>query len=298
METKDILKYILLMIIFYLISNIFQPILSYKPVIDWWNQGSQGVNNANFFDIYALAYYEYFNIYYHIKTLFESEESKLSSIEVDVITTYIYSAGKGLVPGGYFTPKMLIDTCVPDDFPNPPVNRQGWKDRMATWGVTYDSSGYNVDNDKWVSGENFLYQNLQMPSDSPMVKGFVTNLAGDDNGKLYPTSLLPIFGIKNGRFGGILGAVRQGGDWGNNGVNEFLRAMWADDVHFKTESSKPPKSKCGSTSSVLGMASSGVAGGMGGLFLAEALGGPLALLVGVVGAGISAASTASQNGCF
>ena len=294
LETTNIVKYIILMIVFYLIFSIFTPLLRYKPVIDWWNNGSKGIDNADNFDVYALAYYEYFNIYYHIKTLFESENSKLSQIEVDFITTLINGSAQGLVPGGYFTPKMLCDTCVPDDFPNRPNSLSEWKNRLATWGATYDENGFKIDHNKWQSStDNFLYYNMSIPGDAPIIVAFVTNRASDDSGELLASAIHPLFGTKIGPFGGILGFLRQGGNWGDKGINYVLRMLWTDDVPFKTNNS-PPKPKCGSSSSVLGSISSGAGLGIAGVFI----GGIPGLIVGILGTLIGSVSSLSNDGCF
>lgn len=295
-DYKDLLKYIILMIFFYLLFNLFIPILRYKPVIDWWNNGPQG-NSAAKFDIYALAYYEYFNIYYHVKTMFESEDSKLTPIEADVIRSFINGSAKGIIPGGFFTPKMLSDTCVPDDFSNPPTSVSGWIQRLASWGATYDEqNGFKVDTNKWQNtGENFLWQNMSIPGDAPIIVAFVTNKSSDDSGELAPEWIKPLFGIKTGPFGGILGFVRQGGDWGGRGVDDVLSKIWSDDIPDSIKNNNsPPKDKCGSANSVLSIGSSAFSTGITGAFI----GGPIGFAVGIFGALIGGFTSASQNGCF
>ena len=303
MWTQRIVRYAIFTIIFYFILQLFLPILKFKIVIDWWKQGSvddkgNPLKGSENFNIYSLAYWQYFSLYYHINVLLSSSLTALSDADVLFITSFIYGQAKGIIQGGYFTPKMLCNTCVPDDFDMTKVfDKDGngsWKAYMqSAWGVSWDGTNYNVDNDKWNAADNFLFQNFAIPANSPAVYGYITNRAtAPDGTPIEPKALDAFFGMTTGiSSGGILGYL-QGHKGETYSYDSLSRELWANVSNPK--SGDVPKNGCGSANSILSIISSGFGLGITGAFI----GGPVGLLVGILGGLAGGLSTASQNGCF
>ena len=303
--TQRMIRYVIFTIIIYLILQLFLPLLNFKIVIDWWKKGSvddkgrplPGSENLN---IYSLAYWQYFSLYYHINVLFSSELTTLSTADVAFITSFIYGSGKGLIAGGWFTPKMLCTTCVPDDFDMSKVTGKdgsiNWRAYMqSAWGISWDGSNYSVDNDKWNSPDNFLVYNFAMPSNSPAVYGYITNRAtAPDGTPVVPKALDAFFGIRAGILsGGIMGYLK--GHTGENySYDSLATELWATvDVKPRGQFAAP-KNGCGSANSILSIISSAFGLGITGAFI----GGIPGIMIGLLGGLAGGASTASQNGCF
>lgn len=315
---KTILVYLVIFLIIYLFLQIFQPILKFKPIMDWWAESIGNDDNPDYaqFDLTSLAYWEYFPIYYYMRILTTSERYRFESPAwVYFITSLIYGGAKGLVDGGYVTPKDICISIIPEGWQpssgNMPQSISDWKDYFKNnWGITYTDNPkqYTANAQTWNNAsDNFLFKTWAIPYDSPLVKAFVTNWSNDENGDpLYPSAMEPLLGFKNGiSAGGWFGFLQAGQGFKDMGVFEIKRIVWADDVPSSFAGGRGAPKDCGSGSSIAGFLTSGIGAGIGGAMLgpivAGAVGGPvgwLTLGLGLLVGGGAALASAGAQGCL
>jgi hypothetical protein len=314
---KTILIYLVIFLIIYLFLQIFQPILRFKPIMDWWKESIGDTTDPDYeqFDLTSLAYWEYFPLYYYVRILTTSERYRFQSPSwVYFITSLIYGGGKGLVDGGYVTPKDICKTLVPDDWQpssgNMPESISDWRSYFKNWGITYTDNPkkYTADANTWNNAtDNFLFKTWAIPYDSPIVKAFVTNWSNDEDGQpLYPSAMEPLLGFKNGiSASGWFGFLQAGEGFSDMGVFEIKRLVWSDDVPSEFNGRTGVPKDCGSGSSIAGFLSAGIGAGIGGAMLGPVLGGTLglgplgwAIGLGLLFGGGAAVASAGAQGCL
>src|SRR5690606_6964342 len=102
------------------------------------------------------------------------------------------------------------------------------------WGVTFEGGKYNVDQTKWQSGDNFLWNDWGIPGDSILVQGFITGSATYNGVTLFPFLLASLLGNPvHQNVGGWYGFVWQGGDWGGLGLAQLETIVWASNDSHK-----------------------------------------------------------------
>src|ERR1700731_1725227 len=183
------------MLLIYLISKLFTPLLAFKPYFDWWRRlgGSQ---YHSCIDLTALAYWNYFPLYYYIRILTTSETARFQSPGWAYFISNLLTGGaQGVIVGGTLTPRNICSSLVPETPPVDPdlhgiwptqsdsiddggtdKSKWGWRRLMADWaGVEWPISGKPwVPNEKaWSqNNDNFLAKNFTIPSSSPLVMGY------------------------------------------------------------------------------------------------------------------------------
>lgn len=305
------------MLLIYLISKLFTPLLAFKPYFDWWRRlgGSQ---YHSCIDLAALAYWNYFPLYYYIRILTTSETARFQSPGWAYFISNLLTGGaQGVVPGGTLTPRNICATLVPETPPTDPdllgkwptqsdsggdsgtdKTKWGWRRLMADWaGVEWPAIGKPwVPNEQaWAeTPDNFLAKNFAIPSSSPLVIGYVMNTHSYNGNTYYPLAMEPLVGITTGPIGsgGWWGFLQHGDGFGGWGLDQIQSYIWSSDVPTNWSGGAGSASRCDPFSAM----SSGLSLAIGSAMLAGAEGpvGPLFLLGGLLGGSISAAG----SGCF
>lgn len=305
-------------LLIYLISKLFTPILAFKPYFDWWNRLG-GKQYHSCIDLVALAYWVHFPLYYYARILTTSETARFQSPGWAYFISNLLTGGaQGVVPGGTLTPRNICLTLVPETPPTDPdlhgvwptrvsgdndsgtdKTKWGWRRLMADWAaVSWPSSSGNPwtpDEQAWAGNpDNFLAKNFAIPSSSPLVMGFVMNATSYNGVPLYPKAMEPLIGINTGPIGaaGWWGFLQHGDNFGSWGLNEIQSYIWSENVPTNWSGGAGSASRC----DPFGAVSTGLSLGIGAAMLGGA-NGPIAGLFtigSIIGGGLSAAG----SGCF
>lgn len=201
-----------------------------------------------------------------------------------------------------------------------PTSSQDWINMLCEWGNIEIQNSHVADpsnpNDKnlpksykvvpnkynsysWETHpDNFLYQNWQIPWNSLLVKGFLTNWTenDDDSTPLYPSAMNPLLGISTlGGVGGWVGFVKSFDAAGNLGMNFINRYVWANDIVDGVQAYNQEKNKkdtscpnaMDQTNSLISNVTNGAMCGAVGGGIGAIAGGGLGLIWGMVQLGFN-----------
>lgn len=315
-------------VVFIVISLIF-PVLSYRVWYRWWRQyDPEGKYNC--FNLTRIAYYNHSIFLYRILNMFGTGPAQIKyDWWIYFITGFMQGAAKGIVPGGYATPKSFCESLVPTDFPytqldfkesqsngitkpvgwtggNWPTDSMGWKGVISAWGdISWsDDNGnqkYTIGDPKnWYNNPNNFLATWGIPPDAPMVIGFLTGWDMYQNSKTYIRALRPLLGIVQGiGSGGWWGFLQMGDNFGGEGLLEVNRIVWSDDVPSEISSvGNKAKQGCNTSAAVSG----GIGGAGVGAMVAGAAcgpGAPLCMIFGALIGGLGAGlGSAAANNCL
>ena len=114
---KILLKFMLILIVFFAIYGAVVPLINFQPWFSWWKTyGGNKLETSNCFSMSSLAYAKGFSLYYYIGNLFGGIQKKLSLPKLLILGKLmdLYAIGMSQGPGRYLTPKSLCQSIVPD----------------------------------------------------------------------------------------------------------------------------------------------------------------------------------------
>lgn len=321
----DFLKIVIGISVILIIISLAMPIINYRTTFEWWRKNDpKGIYKC--FSLTDIAYYNSNVLIYRIVNALQSGPSQFKhDWWIYLITGFIQGSPKGVVEGGYVTPKSLCKSLVPDtppqtNLPVPsgqnqfewPTDRDGWISVLKGWGeITFSDDGeqkYTVGNpDGWKNNPDNFLNTWGIPPTSPMVIGFITNWTMYQNSKTYNEALYPLLGlgVLGSGSGGWWGFLQHGDDFGGFGIDEINRIVWSNDVPTEIDTGVKNSSKCNAGSVTNGALGGAGVGSMIGSGLANAMvsagasAGPTGLILGVLFGGLAGGlSSAFSSNCF
>jgi hypothetical protein len=297
---------LLLIVVVGLILLFLFPLIKFRHWYKWWNTYDTK-NQYNCFRLSSIAYFESNQLVYNISNLFIKPRQKFKyDWWVYFITGFLNGGAKGIVDGGWVTPKHLCDSLVPDTPPTEdvgkwPIFAADWVKLVQSWGaIVYGPDKYTFDIDVWkAKSDNFLWRDWNIPPDSGLVIGFITGYSTSPlpgNEILWPDLMEPLLGIRTGiASGGWWGFLQNNGNFAGRGLDEANRLIWADQRPKALVKPKAQKSTCDG----YGVANGSIQTGIGASFVGAAVAsGPGGLIAGIIGLIVGAVTSAGSQGCF
>lgn len=140
---------------------------------------------------------------------------------------------------------------MPDDCVGKwPVSDGGWRLLMCAnqqdggWGCSYSADTWNP-NETWSyegpGATNFLWKYYGIPSNSALIKGFVTQMKSFSGlTDLFPDAMKPLLGVQDDQdVGGWYGFLRGGDRWGDYNSLMVQSYVWAVTLDLKAPATAP-----------------------------------------------------------
>ena len=115
---KILLKFMLILIVFFAIYGAVVPLINFQPWFSWWKTyGGNKLQTSNCFSMTSLAYAKGFKLYYYIGSLFGGVQQGINLPSLLILGRLMDNFAIGMQAGGgrYMTPKSLCESIVPDE---------------------------------------------------------------------------------------------------------------------------------------------------------------------------------------
>ena len=319
---NDIKKIALAIGIISILISILMPIFSYRTWFEWWKVNDpKGIYNC--FPLIKLAYYSKSILLYRTLNMFGSGTSQIKyDWWLYLFTGFMQGGAKGIVDGGYATPKSFCESLIPTDFPSQqlpytvlagtglpasstgwtgltwPTDDNDWRILLSNWGdITWTVTPQekftpnNAGNSKWYTDKDNFLAVWGIPPDCPMMVGFMTNWDTFGGVKTYTKAIRPLLGQHTGiGSGGWWGFLQYGDDFGGNGLMEVNRIVWSDMLPPVVTNGNDKNNGCNKGAAV--------GGAIGGAGVGAMMGGEFAPLTAAIGALIGGLASAGANNCL
>lgn len=275
-----------------------KPIIDYSLWIDWWNQNDGPTFNC--LDITALAYYNSNYLVYTLYNFIQSGNSRFETdAEVRFISNLINSYASGIAQNGKLLPKHLCQSLVRtqrQNGQNYPTNALGWFQLISSWADANTSTPTGT-GANWNDPDNFL-NDWGIQWNSPIVQSYLTDVGSKDQ---YPNALKYLLNI-DGYSGSFVGMMRYISS-ASESTGDFENIIWTISPEWYnsqgTPNTKDPSvKKCTTANNFGSIFQSGTTGVFLGTMLMEAVGGPIAIGIGLAATIGGSLVGADQNDCF
>ena len=145
---KELLKLILITIIFWLIWMAITPLINFQRWFQWWKHNDGDKYSKNCFSMSSLAYWRYFRLYWLIgNTVSGGPSAMLYDAQARVLLYIMESFANGIAINGILTPKALCFSIIPDSDPPEKLTKEC---TSVTWGppVNGGKNGWPLSTDK------------------------------------------------------------------------------------------------------------------------------------------------------
>ena len=275
-----------------------KPIIDYSLWIDWWNQNDGPTFNC--LDITALAYYNSNYLVYTLYNFIQSGNSRFETdAEVRFISNLINSYASGIAQNGKLLPKHLCQSLVRTQRKNGqnyPTDALGWNQLISSWADANTSTPTGT-GANWNDPDNFL-NDWGIQWNSPIVQSYLTDVGSKDQ---YPNALKYLLNI-DGYSGSFVGMMRYISS-ASESTGDFENIIWTISPEWYnsqgTPNTKDPSvKKCTTANNFGSIFQSGTTGVFLGTMLMEAVGGPIAIGIGLAATIVGSLVGADQNDCF